>query len=137
MEQFKDKKILVVNVASECGLTPQYAELEMLYQKYSDKLVILGFPYRVEKEPVQQRRNTQIGDVKDEDSPHRIVPTIQQPFAQPLYNSALGRRWCQLWVLADGIGLCGCLCIHRQRSTIAMRLLYTFMNIEMINERVR
>ena len=44
MEQFKDKKILVVNVASKCGLTPQYIELEKLYQKYSDKLVILGFP---------------------------------------------------------------------------------------------
>ena len=44
MEEFKGKKILVVNVASKCGLTPQYAELETLYQKYSDKLVILGFP---------------------------------------------------------------------------------------------
>ena len=44
MEEFKGKRILVVNVASKCGLTPQYAELETLYQKYSDKLVILGFP---------------------------------------------------------------------------------------------
>ena len=44
MGQFKGKKILVVNVASKCGLTPQYADLEKLYQKYSDNLVILGFP---------------------------------------------------------------------------------------------
>ena len=44
MDQFKGKKILVVNVASKCGLTPQYSDLEKLYQKYSDKLVILGFP---------------------------------------------------------------------------------------------
>lgn len=41
---FKGKKILVVNTASKCGYTPQYAELEKLYQNYSDKLVIVGFP---------------------------------------------------------------------------------------------
>lgn len=42
--QFKGKKILIVNTASKCGLTPQYAELEQLYKKYKDKLVIVGFP---------------------------------------------------------------------------------------------
>ena len=41
---FKGKKILVVNVASECGYTPQYAGLEKLYENYKDKLVIVGFP---------------------------------------------------------------------------------------------
>jgi glutathione peroxidase len=45
MEAFAGKTILVVNTASKCGLTPQYAGLENLYQKYKDKgLVILGFP---------------------------------------------------------------------------------------------
>ena len=44
MDQFKGKKILIVNVASKCGLTPQYKELEELYQKYSNNLVVLGFP---------------------------------------------------------------------------------------------
>jgi len=43
-DQFKGKKILVVNVASECGYTPQYEGLEQLYEKYKDRLVIVGFP---------------------------------------------------------------------------------------------
>jgi glutathione peroxidase len=41
---YKGKVILVVNTASKCGFTPQYAELEELYKKYSDKLVVLAFP---------------------------------------------------------------------------------------------
>lgn len=41
---FKGKKILIVNTASKCGFTPQYKELETLYSKYKDKLVIVGFP---------------------------------------------------------------------------------------------
>lgn len=42
--QFKGKKVLIVNTASECGYTPQYKELELLCETYKDKLVILGFP---------------------------------------------------------------------------------------------
>lgn len=41
---FKGKKILIVNTASECGHTPQYKDLEELYKKYKDRLVIVGFP---------------------------------------------------------------------------------------------
>lgn len=41
---YKGKKILIVNTASLCGNTPQYAELEKLYEKYKKNLVIIGFP---------------------------------------------------------------------------------------------
>ncbi|TXK45341.1 glutathione peroxidase [Pontibacter qinzhouensis] len=45
MDQFKGKVVMVVNTASQCGLTPQYEGLEALYKKYKDDgLVILGFP---------------------------------------------------------------------------------------------
>src|SRR5215207_10912107 len=44
LSQYKGKKIMIVNTASKCGNTPQYAELEQLYEKYKDKLVIVGFP---------------------------------------------------------------------------------------------
>lgn len=42
--QFKGKMILVVNTASKCGFTPQYEALEKVYEKFKDKLVIVGFP---------------------------------------------------------------------------------------------
>lgn len=42
--EFKGKKILVVNTASKCGLTPQYEGLEKLHQQYKDELVLVGFP---------------------------------------------------------------------------------------------
>jgi glutathione peroxidase len=45
LSTYKGKVILVVNVASRCGYTPQYAGLQSLYEKYKDRgLVILGFP---------------------------------------------------------------------------------------------
>lgn len=44
LSSFKGKKILIVNTASKCGYTPQYADLEKLYTQYQSKLVIVGFP---------------------------------------------------------------------------------------------
>ena len=44
LADYKGKKILIVNTASKCGLTPQYEELEKLYARYKDKLVVIGFP---------------------------------------------------------------------------------------------
>jgi len=42
--KYKGKKILIVNTASQCGNTPQYAELEKLYKTHGSQLVIVGFP---------------------------------------------------------------------------------------------
>lgn len=44
LTDFKGKKILIVNTASECGFTKQYADLEKLYETYKDKLVVIGVP---------------------------------------------------------------------------------------------
>src|SRR5690606_11320788 len=44
LANFKGKKILLVNTASKCGFTPQYAELEELSKKYKEQLVVIGVP---------------------------------------------------------------------------------------------
>ncbi|MDZ4714550.1 MAG: glutathione peroxidase [Cytophagales bacterium] len=43
-KQFKGKTILIVNTASKCGYTPQYADLQKLQDTYGDRVTILGFP---------------------------------------------------------------------------------------------
>ncbi len=44
LSTFKGKKLLFVNTASDCGYTPQYADLQALYETNKDKLVVIGFP---------------------------------------------------------------------------------------------
>jgi len=42
--QYKGKNLLIVNVASKCGFTPQYADLQKLNEQFGEKITILGFP---------------------------------------------------------------------------------------------
>lgn len=44
LSQYKGKTLLIVNTASECGYTPQYADLQKLHETLGDKVTILGFP---------------------------------------------------------------------------------------------
>src|SRR3984885_10974228 len=44
LAKYKGKKVLIVNTASKCGFTPQYAELQKLAEQYKDKVVVVGFP---------------------------------------------------------------------------------------------
>jgi glutathione peroxidase len=45
MDDYRGKTLLIVNVASQCGFTPQYEGLQALYDKFEDKgFVVLGFP---------------------------------------------------------------------------------------------
>ncbi len=44
MSAFVGKKVLLVNTASDCGFTPQFAELQQLQDKFKDSLVVIGFP---------------------------------------------------------------------------------------------
>jgi glutathione peroxidase len=44
LHKYKGKHILIVNVASKCGFTPQYKDLQDLHEKYQDKLVVIGVP---------------------------------------------------------------------------------------------
>jgi len=44
LDQYKGKMVLIVNTASKCGFTPQYADLQKLADLYEDKVVVVGFP---------------------------------------------------------------------------------------------
>lgn len=57
LERFKHQLLLIVNVASKCGFTPQYEGLQALYEKYKDKgFVVLGFPCNqfLNQEPLEE-----------------------------------------------------------------------------------
>lgn len=43
-EKYKGKNLLIVNVASECGFTPQYGDLQKLHEEFGEKVIVLGFP---------------------------------------------------------------------------------------------
>jgi glutathione peroxidase len=62
LSEFSGKKVMIVNTASKCGLTPQYKDLQALYEKYKDQnFVIIGFPANdfMSQEPLD---NNEIGE---------------------------------------------------------------------------
>lgn len=59
--EYKGKKILVVNTASMCGYTPQYGDLEKLYEMKKDRLVIVAFPSNSFMQ--EHGKNEKIGEV--------------------------------------------------------------------------
>lgn len=60
-EQFKGKKVLIVNTASDCGFTPQYADLQKLYEESKETLQIIAFPSNDFKEQ-EKATNKEIED---------------------------------------------------------------------------
>lgn len=95
MTTFKDKVVLVVNVASKCGLTPQYDGLEQLYRDYRDQgLVVLGVPCNqfAGQEPgteadIQEFCRTNFGV----DFPMTSKVDVKGDDAHPFYKWAVGQ----------------------------------------------
>ncbi len=90
LEQYRGKTLLIVNVASRCGFTPQYEGLEKLYQNYqSQGLVVLGFPCNQfgAQEPGTESEIKQFCDTN-----YRVTfplfskVSVNGPEAHPLYN---------------------------------------------------
>ncbi len=44
LKKYEGKKVIILNTASKCGFTPQYADWEKFYKEHGDKIVVLGFP---------------------------------------------------------------------------------------------
>lgn len=86
---FKGKKLIVVNVASACGYTPQYRQLQELYEKFEDKLVILGIPCNDfgGQEPGDNQQILSFCSTRyGVDFPMAAKLSIKGPNAHPLYK---------------------------------------------------
>jgi glutathione peroxidase len=104
MTTFKDKVVLLVNVASKCGLTPQYDGLEKLYSDYKDRgLVVLGVPCNqfMGQEPgTEQEIQTFCGTTYGIDFPMTAKVDVKEAGAHPLYKWAeqqLGEPAVPVW----------------------------------------
>lgn len=104
MTTFKDKVVLLVNVASKCGLTPQYDGLEKLYSDYKDKgLVVLGVPCNqfMGQEPgTEQEIQTFCSTTYGIDFPMTAKVDVKEAGAHPLYKWAeqqLGEPAVPVW----------------------------------------
>lgn len=104
MTTFKDKVVLLVNVASKCGLTPQYDGLEKLYTDYKDRgLVVLGVPCNqfMGQEPgTEQEIQTFCSTTYGIDFPMTAKVDVKEAGAHPLYKWAeqqLGEPAVPVW----------------------------------------
>lgn len=90
LKQFKGKAVLLVNTASQCGFTPQYADLEKVWQQYRDKgLVVLGVPSNDfgGQEPGSAAQIKEFCEVNfDIDFPLADKQVVRGPKAHPLYR---------------------------------------------------
>lgn len=90
LEQYRGKVLLIVNVASKCSFTPQYAGLEELYRKYADRgLMVLGFPCNqfMHQEPGDSSEIKQFCSLKyDVTFPVLAKVNVNGPDTHPLYQ---------------------------------------------------
>jgi len=101
MKQYEDKVLLIVNVASTCGMTPQYLGFEKLYQEFKkDGLRILGFPTN---EFGQQEKGTDKEIKKFCEKTYKVTfdifskTLVNGPDANPLYKFLKGEKRGFLW----------------------------------------
>jgi glutathione peroxidase len=89
LSEWRDKVVLIVNTASKCGFTPQYAGLEALYSKYKDRgFVVLGFPCNQfgAQEPGDAAEIANFCSLTyDVDFPMMAKIDVNGPAAHPLY----------------------------------------------------
>ena len=89
LADYRDKVVLIVNTASQCGFTKQYAGLEELYRKHRDRgLVILGFPcnqFGAQEPGDEEEIKTFCSLTYDVDFPMMRKVDVNGPKAHPLY----------------------------------------------------
>ncbi|MFM9905352.1 MAG: glutathione peroxidase [Pyrinomonadaceae bacterium] len=90
LDAYKGKVLMIVNVASKCGYTPQYEGLQALYQKYNEKgFVILGFPANnfMGQEPGSEKEIKEFCSTKyNVTFPMFAKLSVKGPDQHPLYN---------------------------------------------------
>jgi glutathione peroxidase len=101
LDAYRGKVLLVVNVASRCGFTRQYAGLEALYREYRDRgLVVLGFPCNqfMHQEPGDEAEIKAFCSLKyDVTFPLFAKLNVNGPDTHPLYAHLKGQRRGLLW----------------------------------------
>ena len=96
LKAYEGKVLVVVNVASKCGYTPQYAGLEALYRKYKDQgLVVLGFPcndFGAQEPGTNQEIKTFCSSNYDVTFPMFDKLHVKGPDQHPLYAALTGKE---------------------------------------------